>query len=229
MMTPVQQLNLNLDSSNEGFRQFMLSMYNHTAGGLAVSFASGMFVFASGLMPILMSGIMMWITMLAPLGMILYYSYKGQDWDLRTLTGFYYLFTAVMGIGLSSVFLLFTTNSIVETFLVTSLTFGAASAYGHFTKRDLSGMGSFLMIGLIGLIIAFVVNLFLASSVFSFAISAIGIFIFLGLTMWDTQMARRIYEETGDPRYGIKFALSLYLNFVNLFQMILSFTGVREE
>ena len=229
-MQPVQQINFDLTpSSNEEFRQFMLSMYNHTAGGLATSFLSAMFVLGSGLMPFLMSGMMLWITMLAPLGMIIYYSFKGQDWDLPTLTGFYYLFTAVMGIGLSSVFLLFTTNSIVETFLVTSLTFGFASAYGHYTKRDLSGMGSFLFMGLIGIIIAFIINLFLASSTFSLAISVLGIFIFLGLTMWDTQMARRIFEETGDPRYGIKFALSLYLNFVNLFQMLLSFTGVRED
>lgn len=229
-MQQVQQLDLNFGQNDvEGFRKFMLNMYNHTAGGLAVSFASAMFVWTSGLMPILMSGLMLWVTMLAPLGMIFYYAYKGDDWDLKSLTAFYYTFVAVMGIGLSSVFAVYTSTSIVEAFVVTSLTFGAASFYGHTTKRDLSGMGSFLMIGLIGVIIAFIVNFFLQSSVFNFAISIVAIGIFLGLTMWDTQMAKRIYAETGDPRYGIRFALALYLNFINLFQLILSFTGVRSD
>jgi FtsH-binding integral membrane protein len=226
----VQQMEFDFSpQEQEGFRQFMLSMYNHTAGGLAVSFVTAMFVWSSGLMSILMTGPMLWVTMLAPLGMIFYYSYKGDDWDLKAVTAFYYAFVAVMGVGLSSVFAIFSANIIVEEFLVTSLTFGAASAYGYITKRDLSGMGSFLMIGLIGIIIAFIVNIFLQSTAFALAISIIGIGVFLGLTMWDTQMAKRIYAETGDPRWGVRFALSLYLNFINLFQLILSFTGMRGE
>ena len=215
--------------SEDGFRKFMQSMYNHTAFGLGQSFLVAFVVYYTGLTAVFMSGLMLWVTLLAPIGMILWYSFRGQDWDLPTLSGFYYAFVTVMGVSLSTIFIRFTSTSIVEALLVTSLTFGAAALYGQVTKRDLSSMGNILFIGLIGIVIASMVNLFLQSSAFSFIISCVGIVIFLGLTAYDTNTARQIYYETRDPRYGIKFALSLYLNFINLFQMILSLTGMREE
>lgn len=220
-------LNLNRTEREEDFRLFMLNMFNHTAYGLGVSFITAFGVWQLGLFSFFMTGPMAFVTMLAPLGMILWYSFKGQDWDLATMHGFYYAFVAVMGVGLSGIFFRYASTSIVEAFLVTSLTFGAASYYGYKTKRDLSGMGGFLMMGLIGLLIAILVNFFLQSSMFSFIISIIGVLIFVGLTMWDVQTAKNIFAENPDPVFGLQMALSLYLNFVNIFQFILSMTGMN--
>ena len=215
-------------TDDTGLQQFMTTMYNHTAAGLAVSGFTSYMVYTTGLINIFLSGIMLWITMLAPLGMILYYSFKGQDWDVSAITKFYYSFVIVMGIGMSSVFAVFSSTSIVEAFLATALTFGAASAYGYFTKRDLTSWGSFLIVGLIGILIAGLINLFFGSPMISFVISVLGIIIFTGLTAYDSQQAKEIYHATGDPKYGVQFALNLYLNFINLFQMILHLIGTRE-
>jgi uncharacterized protein len=226
MLTAV---NFNRTPSEEAFRQFMLNMFNHTAYGLGVSFITAFGIYSMGLLPFFMTGPMAFVTMLAPFAMIIWYAFKGQDWDLQTMHGFYYAFVAIMGVGLSGIFLRYTSTSIVEAFLVSSLTFGAASFYGHTTKRDLSGIGGFLMMGLIGLLIAIIVNFFLQSSMFSFIISIIGVLIFVGLTMWDVQRAKEIFAETQDPVYGLQMALSLYLNFVNIFQFILSLTGMTSD
>ena len=210
--------------------EFMNSMYRHTAQGLALSGAVAYLVYSTGLFTVLLSGITAWIVFLAPLGMILWYSFKGQDWPLSTLTAFYYSFTGVLGLSLSSVFAIYSATSIVEAFLTTTLLFGTMAAYGTITKRDLSGLGSLLFFGLIGVIIASLVNMFFMSSLFSLIISIVGIIVFLGLTAYDVQTAKRIYAETGgDARYGIKFAISLYLNFINLFQMILSLSGLSSQ
>ncbi len=214
---------------DEGLRKFMLNMFNHTAAGLAVSGIVAYFVYATGLIYTLMAGPMMWVTMLAPLGMIFWYASAGQNWNLSKTKNFYYAFTAVMGIGLSTLFAVYTAYSLVQVFFITSATFAGASIYGYTTKKDLTTMGSFLVIGLIGIIIASIVNIFMASSGLHFAISIIGVLIFTGLTAWDTQRAKQIYSECGgDERYGVQFALSLYLNFINLFQMLLSLLGNRE-
>jgi FtsH-binding integral membrane protein len=210
----------------QGLVSFMNNMYKHTAGGLTVSGIIAYLVYSTGLFTVLLSGITSWIVFLAPLGMILWYSFKGQDWPLSTLTAFYYSFTGVLGLSLSSVFAIYSATSIVEAFLTTTLLFGAMATYGTITKRDLSGLGSLLFFGLIGVIIASLINMFFMSSLFSLIISIVGIIVFLGLTAYDVQTAKQIYAETGgDERYGIKFAISLYLNFINLFQMILSLTG----
>jgi len=222
-------VSLNRTPTEEAFRMFMLNMFNHTAYGLGVSFITAFGIWQLGLFPFFMSGPMAFVTMLAPLGMILWYSFRGQNWDLQTMHGFYYAFVAIMGVGLSGIFFRYTSTSIVEAFLVTSLTFGCASYYGYKTKRDLSGMGGFLIMALIGLLVAIVVNLFLQSSFFSFIISIIGVVIFVGLTMWDVQRAKEIFAETQDPVYGLQMALSLYLNFVNIFQFILSLTGMTSD
>jgi FtsH-binding integral membrane protein len=167
--------------------------------------------------------------MLAPLGMIFWYASAGKNWSLSKTKNFYYAFTAVMGIGLSTLFAVYTAYSLVQVFFITSATFAGASIYGYTTKKDLTSMGSFLVIGLIGIVIASIVNIFLASSGLHFAISIIGVIIFTGLTAWDTQRARDIYySHDGDERYGVQFALSLYLNFINLFQMLLALLGNRE-
>jgi len=212
---------------DEGLRNFMLNMFNHTSAGLAVSGLTAYLTFATGLIYAL--GPVMWLFAFAPLGMILFYSFAGQNWSVGTLTNFYYAFTVVMGVSLAPIFAVYTDVSIAKVFFITAATFAGASLYGYTTNKDLTSMGTFLMIGLIGIIIAMVVNLFLASSAVAFAVSVIGVIIFTGLTAYDIQMAKRIYLAHGnDPRYGIQFAISLYLNFINLFQMLLHLIGNRE-
>jgi len=214
-------------SYDEGLRQFMLNMYNHTAAGLAVSGIVAWLVYSSGMLAAMAGSI--WLFAFAPLGMILVYSFAGQNWSYDTLRNFYYAFTAVMGVGLAPIFAVYTGASITQVFFITAATFASASLWGYTTKRDLTGFGQFLFMGLIGIIIASIVNIFMQSSAMMFTISVLGVFIFTGLTAWDTQNAKRIYVEHGaDPRYGIQFAISLYLNFVNLFQMLLSLLGNRE-
>jgi len=214
---------------DQGLRNFMLNMYNHTAAGLALSGIVAYLTYASGLIYSLMTGPLAWIVMLAPLGMIFWYSFAGQNWTLSKIKNFYYAFTVVMGIGLSTLFAVYTAYSLTQVFFITSATFAGASIYGYSTKKDLTSMGSFLIIGLIGIIIASIVNIFLASSGLSFVISIAGVLIFTGLTAWDTQRAKEIYySHGGDERFGVQFALSLYLNFINLFQMLLSLFGNRE-
>lgn len=214
---------------DQGLRNFMLNMYNHTAAGLALSGIVAYLTYASGLIYSLMTGPLAWIVMLAPLGMIFWYSFAGQNWTLSKIKNFYYAFTVVMGIGLSTLFAVYTAYSLTQVFFITSATFAGASIYGYSTKKDLTSMGSFLIIGLIGIIIASIVNIFMASSGLSFVISIAGVVIFTGLTAWDTQRAKEIYySHGGDERFGVQFALSLYLNFINLFQMLLSLFGNRE-
>ena len=137
-----------------------------------------------------------------------------------------------MGLSLSSIFLIYTGQSIVQTFFVTAASFGGLSLYGYTTKRDLSGMGSFLIMGLFGLIIASIVNIFLGSSALDFAISVIGVLIFAGLTAWDTQKIKEMYFEADGAevagRKAIMGALTLYLDFINLFLFMLRFLGNRE-
>ena len=215
---------------DEGLRKFMINMYNHTALGLAVSGFIAYIVFTTGM--VYSMGSLMWLFMFAPLGMILYYGFAGQNWSLQGITLFYYAFTAVMGVSMSTIFVVYTMTSIAQVFFITSATFAAASLYGYTTKRDLTTMGSFLIVGLIGIIIASIVNIFLASSAFAFAISIIGVLIFVGMTAWDTQTAKNLYISAPSmevaEKYGVQMALSLYLDFVNLFQFLLALLGNRE-
>ena len=222
--------NIASQAYDEGLRKFMINMYNHTALGLAVSGFIAYLVYTTGM--VYSMGSLMWLFMFAPLGMILYYGFAGQNWSLQGITRFYYAFTAVMGVSMSTIFVVYTATSIAQVFFITAATFAAASLYGYTTKRDLTTMGSFLIVGLIGIIIASIVNIFLASSAFAFAISIIGVLIFVGMTAWDTQTAKNLFlsapnMETAE-KYGVQMALSLYLDFVNLFQFLLSLLGNRE-
>jgi uncharacterized protein len=216
---------------DEALRNFMISLYNHTAAGLAVSGAVAYFTYASGLLASM--GALMWLFVFAPLGMILYYSFAGQNWSVETTKAFYYTLTAVMGVSLSTIFAVYTATSIAQVFFITAATFASASLYGYTTKKDISGWGSFLIVGLVGIIIAMLVNIFLQSSALAFAVSVIGVLIFTGLTAYDTQTAKtefvrgRMTEEQ-TAKFAILVALNLYLNFINLFQMLLSLLGERE-
>jgi len=222
--------NIASQAYDEGLRKFMINMYNHTALGLAVSGFIAYLVYTTGM--VYNMGGLMWLFMFAPLGMILYYGFAGKNWSLQGITRFYYAFTAVMGVSMSTIFVVYTATSIAQVFFITAATFAAASLYGYTTKRDLTTMGSFLIVGLIGIIIASIVNIFLASSAFAFAISIIGVLIFVGMTAWDTQTAKNLFLSAPDmetaEKYGVQMALSLYLDFVNLFQFLLSLLGNRE-
>ena len=171
--------------------------------------------------------------MLAPLAFVFFFSFKMQTMSAASAQMTFYAFSAVMGLSLASVFLVFTGASIARTFFIAATMFGATSLYGYVTKRDLSKFGSFLMMGLIGVMIASIVNIFLGSSALQFAVSVIGVLVFTGLTAWDTQNIKEQYAENAgieaNQKLAVFGALSLYLNFVNIFQLLLSLTGQQEE
>jgi FtsH-binding integral membrane protein len=218
---------------DEGLRSHMLRVYNYMGIGLVVT---GLVAFMVASTPALyvpiFSSPLKWVVMLAPLAFVLLFSFKMQTMSAASAQTMFWTFCAVMGLSLASVFLVFTGTSIARTFFITATMFGATSLYGYTTKRDLTQFSSFLIMGLIGVVIASVVNIFLGSTALQFAISVIGIAVFVGLTAWDTQTIKEQYAENFDAESQQKLAvfgaLSLYLNFVNIFQLLLNFTGERE-
>ena len=219
---------------DEGLRQHMLRVYNYMGLGLVMT---GLVAFIVGTTPALYVPIfstpLKWVVMLAPLAFVLLFSFRMESMSASGAQTLFWAFCAVMGLSLASIFLVFTGTSIARTFFIAAAMFGATSLYGYTTKRDLSQFGSFLIMGLIGVVIASLVNLFLASSARQFAISVIGIVVFVGLTAWDTQSIKEQYAENFDAESKQKLAVfgafSLYLNFINIFQLLLNFTGQREE
>ena len=176
-----------------------------------------------------------WLVMFAPLVMVFAFSAVINRLSYGAAQLFFYAYAALMGVSISSIFLIYTGASSAQTFLITSIAFAGLSLYGYTTKKDLSGMGTFLMMGLIGLIVAMVVNIFLASSALAFAISTIGVLIFAGLTAYDTQSIKAEYianAQQGNSEWlgksAIMGALRLYLDFINMFMFLLSFLGNRE-
>jgi FtsH-binding integral membrane protein len=180
-------------------------------------------------------GPLKWLFMLAPLAMVFAISAGINKFKPATTQLLFWVFSALMGISLSSIFLVYTHTSIVRVFFITAASFGALSLYGYTTKRDMTGMGSFLIMGLFGIIIASVVNIFVASSALQFVVSVVGVLVFAGLTAWDTQRLKNDYiygyaSQGGDvaERAAITGALSLYLNFINLFTLLLQLLGQRD-
>jgi len=174
-----------------------------------------------------------WVVMLAPLAFIMVLSWRFEQMSVSSLQTTFFVFCAVMGVSMASIFLVFTGASVARVFFITSAMFAATSLWGYTTKTDLSKMGSFLVMGLIGIIIAGIVNIFVGSSALQFAISVIGVIVFTGLTAYDTQNIKESYAEhfghDTNTKMAVMGALSLYLNFINLFQMLLQLTGQREE
>ncbi len=223
---------------DEGLRSYMLGIYNYMASaiGLTGVAAFGMATWASNnpdVANFLYNSMFKWVIMLAPLAFVMVISFGINKLSKTAATGMFYAFAAVMGVSMSWIFLVFNIPSIVQTFFVTAASFGALSLYGYTTKRSLSGMGSFLMMGLFGLIIAMIVNMFMASTAMAFAINVIGVLIFAGLTAYDTQRLKNTYEMVAGnaeaiAKSSIMGALSLYLNFVNMFMFLLNFMGNRD-
>ncbi len=221
-------------SLDEGLRKHMLRVYNYMGLGLVVT---GLVALLVGTTPALyvpiFSSPLKWVVMLAPLAFVFFFSFRMQTMSGPAAQMTFFAFAAVMGLSLASVFLVFTGASIARTFFIAATMFGATSLYGYTTKRDLAKFGSFMIMGLIGVMIASIVNIFLGSSALQFAVSVIGILVFVGLTAWDTQNIKEQYAENYDQESQQKLAvfgaLSLYLNFVNIFQLLLNFTGERES
>jgi FtsH-binding integral membrane protein len=217
-----------------GLRDYMLRIYNYMASGLALTGIVA-YVFAQYLEanPALARSPIMYLFMLAPLGLVMWLSYGINRMQASTAQALFWVYAGMMGLALASVFLVFTGESIARVFFITAGTFGAMSLYGYTTQRDLSQWGSFLFMGLIGIIIASVVNIFLASSALQFAISVIGVIVFVGLTAYDTQQIKEMYFENDDAqtagKKAIMGALRLYLDFINLFMMLLQLFGSRRD
>jgi uncharacterized protein len=216
-----------------GLRSHMLRVYNYMMGGLAIT---GVVAFAVANIPALFNLFVLSplsiVCMLAPLGFIFLFQYKASRAPASTLQTLFWVFCGLMGLSMATIFAAFAGEDIARAFFITAAMFGATSLYGYTTKRDLTGVGAFMMMGLLGIIIAGIVNLFLQSSALQWAVSMAGVVIFTGLTAWDTQTIKEQYAEglgtETNNKLAIMGALSLYLNFINLFQMILSLLGRRE-
>ena len=222
---------------DQGLRSYMLGIYNHMTLALAISALVGMAIFMMGksspIVQMLYGSPQRFILMLAPLAFVFILAWRFERMSYTALLGTFWAFAAVMGLSMGWIGLVYKVGSIVQALFVTTVAFGGLSLYGYTTKRSLSGMGSFLIMGLIGIIVAMVVNIFLQSSAVAFAISVLGVLIFAGLTAWDTQRLKQDYDYLRDDRTmmakaSVMGALSLYLNFVNMFQFILALTGDRE-
>ena len=228
---------------DQGLRAYMIRVYNYMASGVAITgvvayaifsmavqqgtgglelTAFGNFIFASGFK---------WVVIFAPLAMVFFLSMRIGSMSLSTAQISFWVFSALMGASISSIFLVYAGESIARAFFITAASFGALSLWGYTTKKDLSGWGSFLFMGLIGVIIASLVNLFIGSTALQFAVSVIGVLVFAGLTAYDTQQIKEMYSANDDGtmsgRKAIMGALRLYLDFINLFMLLLQLFGDR--
>ena len=230
---------------DEGLRAYMLKVYNYMASGVLltgiialISFNISVVTDASGAIvsftefgnTLFFSGFK-WLVMLAPLGIVFYMSFGINKMSASKAQTVFWIFAALMGLSLSWILLVYTGKSVARVFFITSATFGAMSLYGYTTKRDLTKLGSFLMMGLIGIIIASLVNIFMKSSMMYFVISILGVLIFVGLTAYDTQKIKNMYvaSDSGEliGKKAVMGALTLYLDFINLFIMLSRLFGQR--
>jgi uncharacterized protein len=230
---------------DQGLRAYMLKVYNYMASGIlitgfislilfkmsVVTTADGSIAGLTTLGNALYNSALMWVLMLAPLGVVFYMSFGIKKMSAAKAQGTFWIFAALMGASLSSIFLIYTGASITRVFFITSGTFGAMSIYGYTTKKDLTKLGSFLMMGLFGIIIASIVNIFMKSTMMYYVISILGVLIFVGLTAYDTQKIKNMYlsSDSGEVmgKKAVMGALTLYLDFINLFIMLLRLFGQR--
>jgi len=230
---------------DEGLRAYMLKVYNYMTTGLLltglvayffgkasiVTGEMGQIVGVTSIGALLFGSPLKWVVMLAPLGFVFYLSAKINKMSVSSAQITFWIFSAIMGLSLASIFIVYTQASIARVFFISSGTFAAMSLYGYTTKKDLTKLGGFLFMGLIGIIIASLVNLFFQSSALHFAISVIGVLVFVGLTAYDTQSIKNMYyagdSESVGGKKALMGALRLYLDFINLFIMLLRLFGQR--
>ncbi len=216
-----------------GLRSYMLSVYNYMASGvLLTGIVALLFANSPFIVPVMQSPVR-WLIMLAPLGFIMVLSFGINKLSTGTAQMLFWAFATVMGLSMASIFLVYTGTSIAQVFFATSAAFAGLSLWGYTTKKDLSGFGTFLIMGVVGLLVASIINIFLQSSAMQFAISAIGVLLFAGLTAYDTQRIKSMYAHVaGTDMMGktvIMGALSLYLDFVNMFMFLLQLFGGRRD
>ena len=216
-----------------GLRDYMLRVYNYMASGLGLTGIVAYVAAYSGFYASIAHTPLIWLVILAPLGLVMLMTYGAQRMQASTMQLVFWLYSGLMGLSLAMVFLVFTGESVARVFFITAGTFAATSLYGYTTRRDLSQFGSFLFMGLIGIIIASLVNMFIGSTALQFAISVIGVLVFTGLTAYDTQQIKEMYYE-GDGseiagKKAIMGALRLYLDFINLFMMLMQLLGTRRD
>ena len=217
-----------------GLRSYMLSVYNYMASGVLLTGIVALLFANSGYAEQLFrtGGLLVWVVMLAPLGLVMWISFGINRMSTPTAQLLFWVYAFLMGLSLSTIFLVYTGASIATTFFATSAAFVSLSLWGYTTKKDLSGFGTFLIMGVVGLIVAMLINLFLQSSALDLAISAIGVLLFAGLTAYDTQKIKSMYFQVqGSDFVGksvVMGALTLYLDFINMFLFLLRFMGSRD-
>ena len=220
------------ETFDAGLRKHMLSIYNYMSSGVLLTGIVALLTYRSGLALSFASGPLMWIVALSPLAFVLAMSFGLNKMSKGTLQVLFWAFATVMGLSLSTIFLRFTGESIAATFFATAGAFAGLSLFGYTTKKNLQGFGTFLVMGVIGLLIAMVINIFLGSGTLALAISFLGVLIFAGLTAYDTQRLKREYQYLRGTEFAgkaiIMGALSLYLDFINMFMFLLQFMGNRE-
>jgi FtsH-binding integral membrane protein len=221
------------DSGDLGLRRYMLRVYNYMAGGLALTGVIAYVGAMSGLYASMAGTPLFWVVLLAPLALVMFLSFRIESISLGAAQISFWLYAALVGLSLSGIFLVYTGESIARVFFVSAATYGATSIYGYTTRADLSRFGSFLFMGLVGIVIAGLGNLFVASTALQFVVSVIGVLVFTGLTAYDTQRIRNIYiageDEVVASKKAIMGALSLYLDFLNLFLMLMRLFGNRRR
>ncbi|HSM54358.1 MAG TPA: Bax inhibitor-1/YccA family protein [Erythrobacter sp.] len=217
---------------DEGLRKHMLSIYNYMTSGVLLTGIVALLAARSGLTLAFASGPLMWLVALSPLAIVFAMSFGANRFSKGTLQVLFWSFATLMGLSMSTIFLVFTGGSIAATFFATAAAFAGLSLFGYTTKKDLSGWGSFLIMGVVGLLVAMLLNIWLQSPALMWAVSFIGVLIFAGLTAYDTQRLKREYSYYRGTEFAGKAsilgALSLYLDFINMFQFLLQFMGQRE-
>ncbi|HKX90987.1 MAG TPA: Bax inhibitor-1/YccA family protein [Sphingomicrobium sp.] len=217
-----------------GLRSYMLSVYNYMASGVLLTGIVAMLFASSGMAAQVFQGggLLPWVIILSPLAIVFAMSFGQMRMKTSTLQFLFWAFATLMGLSMSTIFLRFTGVSIAQTFFAVAAAFAGLSLWGYTTKKDLSGWGTFLIMGVVGLLVAMLINIFLQSPAMYYAISAIGVLLFAGLTAYDTQRIKSLYfQVAGSDMMGkvvVMGALSLYLDFINMFQFLLSFMGSRE-
>ena len=218
-----------------GLRSYMLSVYNYMASGVLLTGIVAVLFASSGLALQVLGGpgILKYVIMFAPLVFVMVLSFGINRLSTAAAQGLFWAYAAVMGLSLSSIFLVYTDTSIAQTFFATSAAFVGLSLFGYTTKKDLSGFGTFLIMGVVGLLVASLINLFLKSSVMDLVISGVGVLLFAGLTAYDTQKIKSIYAHVaGTDMMGksvVMGALNLYLDFINMFLFMLRFMGGNRD
>lgn len=217
-----------------GLRSHMLSVYNYMTSGVLLTGIVAMLFARSGMAAQLFAGgsLLVWLVMLAPLGIVLWMSFGINRISTGTARLLFWVYATLMGLSLSTIFLIYTGSSIAQTFFATAAAFAGLSLWGYTTKKDLSAFGTFLVMGVVGLIIAMIINMFMQSTAMDLAISAIGVLLFAGLTAYDTQKIKSMYFAVAGTDFQGKAvvmgALTLYLDFINLFLFLLRFMGSRD-